>query len=132
MPIHDPMQRFSMWFRAATRRSPGRWFDPTAMTLATSSKTGHVTARMVLLKQFGPEGFTFFTNRDSRKGKQLSENPRAALVLYWPHLQRQVRIEGAIEVVSREESDAYFQSRPRLSRIAATASPQSEVIRSRT
>jgi pyridoxamine 5'-phosphate oxidase len=131
MPPHDPIERFSIWFRTATKQSPGRWFDPTAMTLATSSKTGHVTARMVLLKGFGPEGFTFFTNRDSRKGKQLSENPRAALVLYWPHLHRQVRIEGSVELVGREESDEYFQSRPRLSRIAAAVSPQSEMIRSR-
>ena len=102
------------------------------MTLATSTKEGHVTARVVLLKQFGPEGFTFFTNYSSRKGRQLAENPRAALVFYWPALGRQVRIEGTVTVISREESERYFWSRPRLSQLAATASRQSEVISSRS
>jgi pyridoxamine 5'-phosphate oxidase len=101
------------------------------MTLATSSRGGHVTARMVLLKQHGTEGFTFFTNYDSRKGKQLSENSRAALVFYWPYLMRQIRIEGVVEPVSHEESVAYFHSRPRLSQFAAVVSKQSEVITSR-
>src|SRR5689334_8631171 len=101
------------------------------MTLATSDKNGRVTARMVLLKQLGQDGFTFFTNYNSRKGRQLSENPRAALVFFWPYLYRQVRIEGRIERVSFEESDKYFHSRPRLSQIAAVVSAQSEVIPSR-
>ncbi len=109
--VNDPIRRFSLWFRAAAKRSPGPWFDPTAMTLATTGKRGDVTARIVLLKKFGPEG--------------------AALVFYWPHLQRQVRIEGRIEKVSRDESDAYFHSRPRPSQIGAAASNQSEVIPSR-
>jgi pyridoxamine 5'-phosphate oxidase len=86
---------------------------------------------MVLLKQFGADGFTFFTNYESRKGKQLAENPRAALVLYWPHLYRQVRIEGRVEQVSPAESLTYFHSRPRLSQLAATVSKQSRVITSR-
>src|SRR5207249_4763222 len=83
---------FSLWFRAAVDQSPGFWFDPSAMTLATSGRNGDVTARMVVLKKFGPEGFVFYTNYSSHKGLQLSENPRAALVLHWPHLHRQVRI----------------------------------------
>jgi pyridoxamine 5'-phosphate oxidase len=101
------------------------------MTLATSSKGGDVTARMVLLKTFGPEGFTFYTNYASRKGKQLSENPRAALVFYWPYLRRQVRVEGTVEQVSHEEAEEYFHSRPRLYQLAAAVSKQSEIIPSR-
>ena len=127
----DPIRKFALWFRTAVEESPGDWNDPTAMTLATSDRNGGVTARMVLLKQFGPEGFTFFTNYDSRKGRQLTENPRAALVFYWPYLYRQVRVEGRIERVSFEESDKYFHSRPRLSQIAAVVSKQSAVIPSR-
>ncbi len=101
------------------------------MTLATTDKRGHVTARIVLLKKFGSEGFTFFTNYGSRKGRQLAENPRAALVLYWPYLHRQIRIEGRVEQISAAESEAYFHSRPRLSQIAAAASNQSHAIISR-
>ena len=127
----DPIRKFALWFRTAVEESPAEWNDPTAMTLATSDKNGRVTARMVLLKQFGADGFIFFTNYNSRKGRQLSENPRAALVFFWPYLYRQVRIEGRIERVSFEESDKYFHSRPRLSQIAAVVSPQSEVIPSR-
>jgi pyridoxamine 5'-phosphate oxidase len=127
----NPFQHFSLWFRAAVKRSPGTWFDPTAMTLATSSKSGDVTARMVLLKKFGPEGFTFYTNYASRKGRQLSENPRAALVFHWPHLRRQVRIEGSVEQISREEAEEYFHSRPQLYQLAAAVSKQSEIIPSR-
>jgi len=127
----DPIQRFSLWFRTAIERSPGSWFDPTAMTLATSGAGGHVSARIVLLKKFGPQGFTFYTNYASRKGKQLSENPRAALVFYWPYLRRQVRAEGIVERISTQESQEYFRSRPRLYQVAATVSAQSEVIPSR-
>jgi pyridoxamine 5'-phosphate oxidase len=127
----DPIQHFSLWFRAAVDRSPGAWFDPSAMTLATSAKNGHVTARVVLLKKFGPEGFVFYTNYSSRKGLQLAENPQAALVFHWPHLHRQVRIEGPVKMISREESEAYFHSRPRASQLAASVSKQSAVIPSR-
>jgi len=127
----DPIQRFSLWFHAAVARSPGSWFDPSAMTLATCGRNGDVTARVVLLKKFGPDGFVFYTNYSSRKGIQLSENPRAALVFHWPYLRRQVRIEGTVEMISREESEAYFHSRPRPSQLAATASKQSQVIPSR-
>ena len=83
----DPIRTFSSWYREAVKRSPGPWFDPTAMTLATSDREGNVTARIVLLKTFGPEGFTFFTNYASRKGNQLAQNPRAALVMYWPMMK---------------------------------------------
>src|SRR5690349_14252413 len=99
----DPIQRFSLWFHAAVARSPGSWFDPSAMTLASCGSNGDVTARVVLLKKFGPDGFVFYTNYSSRKGMQLSENPRAALVFHWPYLRRQVRIEGTVEMISREE-----------------------------
>ena len=87
---------------------------------------------MVLLKKFGPEGFTFFTNFGSRKGRQLAENPRAALVFHWPYLRRQIRIEGRVEQVSTEEAEDYFHSRPRLYQIAASVSKQSDVIDNRT
>jgi pyridoxamine 5'-phosphate oxidase len=131
MPQPSPFRLFAMWYRAAVSKSPGDWFDPTAMTLATADKNGRVTARIVLLKKFGPEGFTFFTNYGSRKGRQLNENPQAALVLYWPHLRRQIRIEGRAERVSSDEAESYFHSRPRPSQIAAAASQQSEIIPSR-
>ena len=131
MPQADPIKRFASWFRTAVKRCPENDFDPSAMTLATSDREGHVTARMVLLKKFGPEGFTFYTNYVSRKGQQLSENPRAALVFYWPYLHRQIRIEGTVERISREEAEEYFWSRPRLSQLAATVSTQSEIISSR-
>lgn len=127
----NPIQHFSLWLRTAIKRSPGAWFDPTAMTLATSGKDGDVTARMVLLKKFGPKGFTFYTNYASRKARQLSKNPRASLVFYWPYLRRQVRIEGTVEQVSREESEEYFHSRPRRYQLAAAVSKQSDVIPSR-
>ena len=131
MRYTDPIFRFSLWFRTAVERSPGEWFDAAAMTLATSSKSGEVTARMVLLKQFGPDGFTFYTNYASRKGRQLSENPHAAVVFHWPHLRRQVRIEGMVDVISREQAEVYFHSRPLLYQVAATVSKQSDVIPSR-
>src|SRR5215467_6419300 len=127
----DPIQRFSLWFRSAIARCPGSWLDPSSMTLATSTKNGEVSARIVLLKNHGPEGFTFYTNYTSRKGKQLSENPRAALVFYWPYLRRQIRIEGTVQRTSTQESQEYFGSRPRLYQLAATVSQQSQVIRSR-
>jgi pyridoxamine 5'-phosphate oxidase len=127
----DPIDRFTLWYAAAVHRSPGRWFDASAMTLATAGKSGDVTARMVLLKKFGPEGFLFYTNYSSRKGVQLLENPRAALVFYWPYLRRQVRIEGTVELTSREDSDSYFHSRPREYQLAASVSKQSETIPSR-
>ena len=103
-----------------------------AMTLATVDKEGRPSARTVLLKGIDARGFIFFTNYDSRKGRELSENPWAALVFYWSDLERQVCVSGRVKRVSREESEAYFKSRPRGSRIAAWASNQSEVLQDRT
>lgn len=117
-----------------------RWFDaaiasgarlPDAMTLATASKDGMPSARMVLLKQVDDDGFVFYTNYNSQKARELDENPRAALVLYWVQLDRQIRVEGVVERISAAESDEYFSTRPRESQIGALASPQSEVIESR-
>ncbi len=101
---------------------------PEAMMLATSTSRGHPSARMVLLKQFDPRGFVFFTNFGSRKSKELEDNPRAALVLHWMPLERQVRIEGSARRLSAEESAVYFATRPRNSQIGAWASRQSTVL----
>jgi pyridoxamine 5'-phosphate oxidase len=101
---------------------------PEAMTLATSTRTGEPSARMVLLRGFDERGFGFFTNYDSQKGSELAENPRAALVIYWPRLGRQVRMSGAVVRQSAEESSAYFHQRPLASQVSAMASPQSQVI----
>ncbi len=124
----DPFRQFAAWYDLA--RAAGLPM-PEAMTLATATPDGRPSARMVLLRGFDARGFAFFTNYDSRKARELTANPWAALVFYWPHLDRQVRIEGRIEVVSAEESDAYFQTRQRGSQLGAWASPQSEVIEGR-
>jgi pyridoxamine 5'-phosphate oxidase len=105
--------------------------DPDAMTLATCTAEGVPSARMVLLKGFDQQGFVFYTNLESRKGLELAENPRAALVLYWNTLRRQIRIEGTVERVSDGEADDYFTSRPRGSQIASRASRQSSVLANR-
>jgi pyridoxamine 5'-phosphate oxidase len=105
--------------------------EPEAMTLATVAADGAPSARMVLLKGAGPDGFDFYTNTESRKGRDLSENPRAALVFYWEVLGRQVRVEGRVRRLREAESAAYFASRPRGSRLGAWASRQSEVIADR-
>ncbi len=102
-----------------------------AMTLATSTNQGKPSARLVLLKQVDDRGFVFFTNYNSQKARELDANPQAALVFYWPQLERQVRVEGRVERTSSAESDAYFKTRPRESQIGAIASPQSEVVASR-
>ncbi|HEY0430595.1 MAG TPA: pyridoxamine 5'-phosphate oxidase [Pyrinomonadaceae bacterium] len=102
-----------------------------AMTLATATATGRPSARLVLLKQADERGFVFFTNYHSRKARELDANPQAALVFYWPQLERQVRVEGKVARVSAAESDAYFKTRPRESQLGAAASPQSEVVASR-
>lgn len=101
------------------------------MTLATATKDGQPSARIVLLKSFDERGFVFFTNYHSRKGKDLAENPSACLLFYWPQVWRQVRIDGAVEKVSEKESADYFQTRPLGSRLGAWASNQSEVIENR-
>jgi pyridoxamine 5'-phosphate oxidase len=124
----DPMKQFGVWMaEAILARVP----EPTAMTLATANATGRPSARIVLLKGVEPRGFVFFTNYGSRKGKELAENPQAALTFLWKELERQVRIEGAVEKVTADESRAYFATRPLGSRIGAWASPQSDAIESR-
>jgi pyridoxamine 5'-phosphate oxidase len=124
----DPIELFGRWFDEAMA-SGSRL--PDAMTLATATKDGRPSARMVLLKQVDDRGFGFYTNYRSAKARELDENPRAALVLYWVQLDRQVRIEGQVERMSAAESDEYFRTRPRESQLGALASPQSEVIESR-
>jgi pyridoxamine 5'-phosphate oxidase len=124
----DPIVLFKRWFDAAIA-SGSRL--PDAMTLATASKDGKPSARMVLLKQVDGDGFVFYTNYNSPKARQLEENPRAALVLYWVQLDRQIRVEGTVERVSARESDEYFRTRPRESQLGALASPQSEIVESR-
>lgn len=104
---------------------------PEAMTVATSTRTGEPSARMVLLRGVDERGFGFFTNYDSQKGRELTENPRAALVVYWPKLGRQVRISGAVVKQSAEESESYFHNRPVASQLSALASRQSQVIPNR-
>jgi pyridoxamine 5'-phosphate oxidase len=118
----DPVEQFRAWFEAAVA---GGVPEPTATTLATANASGSPSARLVLLKGYDARGFVFFTNYESRKGRELAENPRAALVFYWAALNRQVRIEGEVERTSREESEAYFATRPLGARLGAWASPQS-------
>lgn len=124
----NPISQFQSWFDdAIAARLP----MPDAMSLATVTPDGRPTARMVLLKQVDADGFVFFTNYQSSKARQLEINPYAALVFYWPQLERQVRVEGKVIKTSAEESAAYFKTRPRESQIGAWASPQSEVISAR-
>jgi pyridoxamine 5'-phosphate oxidase len=122
------LKQFGAWFEDAV--SAGEIL-PEAMTLATSSRAGEPSARMVLLRGFDERGFGFFTNYDSQKGRELAENPKAALVLYWAKLGRQVRVSGDVVKQSVEESAAYFHRRPLASQISALASPQSQVIPNR-
>jgi pyridoxamine 5'-phosphate oxidase len=118
----DPFRQFARWFEeAVAARVP----EPNAMTLATVSDDGRPAARIVLLKELDARGFCFYTNYDSRKGRDLAADSRAALVFFWIELERQVRVEGVAERVSSAESDAYFALRPRMSRLGAWASPQS-------
>jgi pyridoxamine 5'-phosphate oxidase len=124
----DPIRQFQRWFEAATLSEIP---DPNAMVLATASSAGRPSARVVLLRGYDNRGFVFFTNFESRKGRDLADNPHAALVFHWHDLERQVRIEGPVVQVTAEESDAYFQSRPAGSRLGAWASRQSEVIAGR-
>ncbi len=124
----DPIRQFQRWFDEAT--SAGL-IEPNAMTLATATRDGHPSARMVLLKGFDARGFVFYTNYESRKGGELEQNPQAALVFFWVELERQVRVEGRVERAAPAESDAYFASRPLGSQIGAWASAQSRVIAGR-
>jgi pyridoxamine 5'-phosphate oxidase len=122
IPALDPIARFLDAFEQAKRIEP---HDPTAMTLATADARGRPSARMVLLKDADARGFVFYTHHESRKGREIAENPFAALVIHWPASRQQVRVEGRVETVSAEEADAYFASRPRGSQVGAWASAQS-------
>jgi pyridoxamine 5'-phosphate oxidase len=124
----DPFEQFDRWFRDVLQAQLPL---PNTMTLATATAAGRPSARAVLLKGVDERGFVFYTNYSSRKGHELAANPYAALAFVWADLERQVRIEGAVEKVSTEESDAYFESRPLGSRLGAWASPQSKVLRNR-
>jgi pyridoxamine 5'-phosphate oxidase len=123
----DPLRQFETWFREAA----GVVRAPEAMAIATAGENGAPSVRMVLLKGFDERGFVFFTGYGSRKGRELAANGRAALLLYWDPLGRQVRIEGAVERTPAEENERYFHSRPHASQIAALASDQSRPLRSR-
>jgi pyridoxamine 5'-phosphate oxidase len=121
----EPILQFKKWFEEAAKAEE---IEPNAMALATVSKNGAPSLRMVLLKGLEESGLVFYTNYESRKGRELADNPNAALLFWWQTLERQVRIEGTIEKVSPEISDAYFQSRPGGSQIGAIVSPQSRPI----
>ncbi|NYT62301.1 pyridoxamine 5'-phosphate oxidase [Alcaligenaceae bacterium] len=120
-----PLEQFTLWFNEALQAQVP---EPNAMTLATTTAAGRPSARIVLLKGFDERGFVFFTNYGSRKGRELTDNPYASLLFFWPALERQVRLEGSIEKVAAAESDEYFHSRPLGSRIGAWVSPQSQPI----
>jgi len=124
----DPLKLFQRWLDEAIAAGIHL---PEAMTLATATPDGKPSARLILLKQADETGFVFYTNYNSLKSRELDANPQAALVFYWPQLERQLRVEGKVERTSADESDAYFKTRPRESQIGALASPQSEVIASR-
>jgi pyridoxamine 5'-phosphate oxidase len=124
----DPLAQFQRWFdEAVAAQIP----EPNAMTLATVGADGRPSTRVVLIKGFDARGIVWYTNYDSRKGRELATNPMAALQFHWVELERVVRIEGRVDKASAEESDAYFHSRPLDSRLGAWASPQSQVIASR-
>jgi pyridoxamine 5'-phosphate oxidase len=124
----NPIKQFAKWYDEAAAAGIA---ETDAMTLATATKDGRPSARIVLLKDFDDRGFVFFTNYESRKGKELAENPRACLVAYWLSVKRQVRIEGSVAQISEAESKDYFQTRPLGSRIGAWASNQSGLVESR-
>ncbi|MDN3580059.1 pyridoxamine 5'-phosphate oxidase [Mucilaginibacter flavus] len=124
----DPINQFEQWFNEAVA---AKLHEPNAMTLATATTNGKPSARIVLLKGFNPNGFIFYTNYLSRKGKELTKNPQAAITFFWGELERQVRIEGTIEKLTKEASERYFHSRPKLSQLGAVASPQSQEIENR-
>lgn len=124
----EPIDRFRDWLAQAEANEPS---NPTACALATAGADGQPSVRMVLVRGFDADGFVFYTNLDSRKSRELAENPKAALCFHWKSLDKQVRIEGPVDPVSDDEADAYFASRPRLSQIGAWASDQSRPLESR-
>jgi len=125
----EPFGQFKSWFETASSHQDIE--EANAMCLCTASTSGLPSARMVLLKKYGPEGFTFFTNYTSRKADELESNPEAALVFYWPPLKRSVRVEGCVERIPAEDSDSYFHSRPFSSQLGALVSDQSKVVANR-
>jgi pyridoxamine 5'-phosphate oxidase len=125
----NPLRQFRRWMQETSDFF--QLLQPDAMILATATPEGRPSARVVLLRGLDERGFVFFTNYESRKGQELAANPHAALVFFWDALERQVRVEGRVELASPAESDAYFQSRPRGSQVGAWASPQSEVLPNR-
>ena len=126
--LENPTDMFRKWFEEVEALDD---IEPNAMALATASDKGKPSNRIVLLKEYDEKGFIFYTNYESEKGNQIENNPYASLNLHWPKLERQVRIRGKIRKVSREKSEKYFQSRPRLSQISVLASNQSEILSNR-
>jgi pyridoxamine 5'-phosphate oxidase len=126
--LDDPIQQFALWFGEALK---SELLDTNAMTLATASRDGGPSARIVLLKGFDEAGFVFFTNYESAKARDLDDNPRACLLLFWAALERQVRVTGRVSKTSAQESETYFQSRPFESQVGAWASAQSRTLRDR-
>lgn len=124
----DPFKQFAKWFEEVLKSG---FLEPNAMAVATASKEGKPSSRILLLKGFDENGFMFYSNYKSRKGKDLDENPYASLLFFWDKLERQVRIEGKVQKLTKEESEAYFNTRPYKSRLGAWASPQSSVIEDR-
>jgi pyridoxamine 5'-phosphate oxidase len=128
LPDSDPLGLFAAWFAEAREAEPN---DANAMALATATPDGAPSVRMVLLKGYGAEGFTFYTNAQSRKGGEILANPQAALLFHWKSLRRQVRIEGSLTEVSAQQADAYFHSRPFVSQVGSAASDQSRALDAR-
>ncbi|WP_394835303.1 pyridoxamine 5'-phosphate oxidase [Pendulispora rubella] len=126
--LDDPIAQFEDWLAAAVSAAI---HEPHAMSLATVDANGHPSARIVLLRRVDHEGFVFFTNYASAKGNDIAKNPHVALLFFWKELERQVRIRGTAAMITRQESEAYFHSRPRGSQLGALASPQSQVVDSR-
>lgn len=126
--LENPFEQFSLWFEEAME---SQLPEPNAMILATATKDGKPSLRTLLLKGFDEKGFVFYTNYESRKGKELLENNNASILFFWPEIERQIRLEGTVEKISEAESKRYFDSRPYKSRIGAWASNQSEVIENR-
>lgn len=124
----NPVKQFDIWFNEAIE---AKLHEPNAMTLATATRDGVPSARIVLLKGYDNHGFVFYTNYLSRKGKEITKNPLGALTFFWGEMERQVRIEGTIEKLSKEQSERYFQSRPKGSQLGALVSPQSQEIAGR-
>jgi pyridoxamine 5'-phosphate oxidase len=128
IPDTDPLALFEAWFADACSAEPN---DANAVALATATADGVPSVRMVLLKGHGPDGFVFYTNGESRKGREITANPQAALLFHWKSLRRQLRIEGSLNEVPAEMADAYFHSRPRVSQLGSAASDQSQPLDSR-